>query len=138
MCDLSQRFGIALPQLASHYPSVYLMLLALSSNSMSSKYNPNSPTAFGESRDLILLSDIEATGQVEPSVCKLSKSVLRSLCYFLEDIPGAWENGLFRDGMLLNMNTWMPPMFTSSLESSLYWLWLRMGKSTVLQSILYF
>jgi hypothetical protein len=126
ICDMAQSFGVALPRVAMRSDSVRFAVLALASSSTRVLASHNASWCDRESRDLVSLSEA-CQNHDQPFESSVS-AVLRTLWYFLSDIPRAWEQGPFHEVGLMDMIAAAQGHGRMDMLSSLYWLLLRLGK----------
>ena len=126
MFDAAQNFGLVVSRMAMASQSVQSAVLALASTSMRAVGCASASVDSEEAKTLAMLC---RTNQEENLSVKelLTSSVLYKLWCFLADIPVAWENGSVEDPVLWTFENSMRYSRMESLESSLYFLSLRLG-----------
>ena len=124
MCDTTQSFGIELPLTIARSDSLRLAVMALSSRSMRMLRTSSSDVEDSESEDLMFLSQ-SCEDQGDQSVVG-NLSTMRALWRMVGDLSEVWKRGLVE---LSNLACLQPPPLNVGLDSSVYWLSLRLGES---------
>lgn len=131
ICDLKHPFGIIVTQMATRSKQILSTLLTLSEASILHQ-NHQQPNALSRGRPLLrpihlgsgLASELTETALL---------SILQRLHFLVSDLSHGWST-LQNDNLCL-----LEPLLEHSLllniESSIYWMFLRLGLSDVLSSL---